>query len=196
MKAMIGDEKDFYFCDCWTCRSGRKASKSKQLIGEEIVSFLEFLFRSIVAISSLGASLTFNLLGGQLGVAVRYTDLQIRRFLALSFLCFLVDLGLAAFSAVILYNRRGQAVRGLNGRSSVTWQWLVIAYTGALQFIGLTAFVFIALVVVAYAPAVGWVVFGFTAFFAVVVSVIVVHQIPSMNKRKGKACSFRRCFYV
>ena len=86
---------------------------------------------------------------------------------------FTITLGLAAIIRIVISDvsmREAAKERLRNGPKRV---WLVHGLlTLFLNGLPLTAFLFLALAVVAYVPIVGWVTFGITAFFVVIAVVL------------------------
>lgn len=167
--------------------------------GERLAVYFERFFTTIVSISTLGASLSFSKV---VSTPVTpwddhgFSSSSVQAYLSISFLLLTMDLALtsAAYSALSLY--RPQAVRFFgtadsHDRRVVMW-WASIVSAILLGLL-LTAFLFLSLVITAYAGAVGWVAVVFTSLFSVGGMVVIVWQSPigsrppnDSNERRGE----------
>jgi hypothetical protein len=126
--------------------------------------------KGIIGISTFGASITFSVIlndlpdpvavrqlsPSKLSAKVHFGRENVRKFLSLSWLMFVLALGFAIVSQIKL-QRSSTYGSGL--------RWLEITLNGLI----LSAFMFLSLSVAAYVPDVGFAGVGFIAFFALVV---------------------------
>jgi hypothetical protein len=140
----------------------------------ESVTWWDSFAKGIIALTTLGASITFSVILSNLpdpaavrsdasrsfrpsrvASAVRFDREHVRRFLAVAWLMFVLALGLAMFSLARL--KKSRSVGRGTWLLELVLEWLVLA-----------AFMFLALAVCAYVPEVGIAAVAFIAFFAVV----------------------------
>jgi hypothetical protein len=126
--------------------------------------------KGIIGISTFGASICFSVIltelpdpiairnrsPSKLTAKVHFDREAVRKFLALSWLMFVLALGFAIVSQIKLQRSTGRG-SGLH--------WLEITLNGLI----LSAFMFLSLSVAAYVPDVGFAGVGFISFFALVV---------------------------
>jgi hypothetical protein len=126
--------------------------------------------KGIIGISTFGASITFSVIltdlpdpvavrqlsPSKLSSKVHFGREDVRKFLSLSWLMFVLGLGFAIVSQIKL-QRSSTYGTGLH--------WFEITLNGLI----LSAFMFLSLSVSAYVPEVGFAGVGFIAFFALVV---------------------------
>jgi hypothetical protein len=155
--------------------------------GSSISAFFNGLFSITIAVSTLGTSITFSyVLSNDISVPSSkpptFAQQQIREFLAISWLLFLLALAFASLGSTFLTFFKNHWIADWNGTNGKTSQWTVQMYavvaSGLLGGLTIGAFALLCLVVVAFSAIVGWVALGFTAFFGLVILVAVVHQVP------------------
>lgn len=154
--------------------------------GQSVVTFFNGLFQTIIAISTLGTSVTFSfILTSNTDLSrpnAYYNQAQVATFLAISWLLFLLALAFASLGSTLLTFFKAHWTRdwdGEHGRTSqVEVQFYAVLASGLLggQIIG--AFIFLCLVVVAYSPVVGWIALAFTGWFGLIILMSVLWQIP------------------
>lgn len=155
--------------------------------GSSVATFFNGLFTTIIGISSLGASVTFsyvlsnNTQDPPLGNA-RFSIIQVKQFLAISWLLFLLALAFASFGSTLLTFFKKHWMADWDGINGKTSQWQVQMYailaSGVMGSLIIGAFVVLCLVVVAYSPTVGWIAVGFTAFFGLFIALAIINQAP------------------
>lgn len=154
--------------------------------GKSVVTFFTGLFQTMIAISTLGTSVTFSFIltgNTQLGNPTGYyREGQIVTFLAISWLLFLLNLAFASLGSTLLTFFKAHWVRDWDGehgiRSQLEVQLYAVLVSGLLGGLIVGAFVFLCLVVVAYSPVVGWIALGFTSWFGLIIAVSVTWQLP------------------
>ena len=141
--------------------------------GDRLASYFENFFRTIVGVSTLGASITFSKI-----VQAPVTPFhsygfeihQIQYLVATSWLFFIISLAFTSFFASALSLWRPAAVKAFgttDGDTRIKVLWFATGVSALLFSLEVAAFVTISLVVVAYTGAVGWVAVVFTIIFAI-----------------------------
>ena len=140
--------------------------------GERLASYFENFFRTIVGISTLGASITFSKIV-QAPVTpfhdFGFSTNEIQYLVATSWLFFILSLAFTSFFASALSLWRPQAVKAFGTSNTAERRkvlWFATAVSALLFGLAVISFVTISLVVVAYTGAVGWVAVVFTVIFA------------------------------
>ena len=160
--------------------------------GASVTTFFNGLFQTILAISTLGASITFNyvLSNSQPTSATpiplpnsrKFSPEMVQLFLAISWLLFLLALAFAALGSTLLTFFRRHWEEDWDGKRGKTSQTTVQMYavfaSTVLGGLVVGAFVLLCLVVVAYSSVVGWIALGFTSFFGFVMLVSIFNQVP------------------
>lgn len=152
---------------------------------ESVSAWFTGLFTTVIGISTLGASITFNYVIGLVNSPVKdsyFSPAEVQRFLGISWLLFLLALASASLASTILTFFKHTWMKDWNGDHGKTSQRDVQLYatfiTALLSGLLVAAFIFLCLVVTAYAVVVGWVALGFTAAFGLVCAVGVMFQVP------------------
>jgi len=154
--------------------------------GHSVVTFFNGLFQTIIAISTLGTSVTFSFIlstDTQLSNPnAYYNQSQVATFLAISWLLFLLALAFGSLGSTLLTFFRAHWTRDWDGehgrRSQREVQFYAVLASGLLGAQVIGAFIFLCLVVVAYSPVVGWIALAFTGWFALVILLSVLWQVP------------------
>lgn len=154
--------------------------------GKSVVTFFNGLFQTMIAISTLGTSVTFSFIltsNTELGSpSAYYQQSQVATFLAISWLLFLLNLAFASLGSTLLTFFKAHWVRDWDGehgsRSQLEVQFYAVLASGLLGGLIIGAFIFLCLVVVAYSPVVGWIALGFTSWFGLIIAISVVWQLP------------------
>lgn len=154
--------------------------------GASVVAFFTGLFQTIIAISTLGTSVTFSFIlsaNTQLGQPSSFFSFQeVLTFLAISWLLFLLALAFASLCSTLLTFFKAHWSRDWDGEhgkhSQFEVQFYAVLASGLLGGLIIGAFVFLCLVVVAYVPVVGWIALAFTGWFGLVILVSVLWQVP------------------
>ena len=141
--------------------------------GDRLAAYFENFFRGVIGIATLGASLTFSKIVQtpvppfhSYGISPK----SIQYLLATSWLLFVLALAFTSFFASALSLWRNQAVAAFNIHDSQERKkvlWFASAVSALLFGLSIAAFLTLALVVVAYTGAVGWVAVFFTIVFGV-----------------------------
>jgi hypothetical protein len=158
--------------------------------GASVTTFFHGLFQTILAISTLGASITFNYVLSNSRdsnsptppPADHFDANTVQLFLAVSWLLFLLDLAFAALGSTLLTFFRRHWEEDWNGvrgeTSQVTVQLYAVAASTIMGGLTIAAFVMLCLVVVAYQATIGWIALGFTSFFGLVIVGGIWNQVP------------------
>jgi hypothetical protein len=152
--------------------------------GERLASYFENFFKTVIGIATLGASITFSKIV-QAPLApfddFGYSKYTIQWFLAISWLLFVLALAFTSFFASLLSLYRPQAVKAFGSGVSIERRkvmWYVTLVSSLLFGLTIGAFVFVSLVVVGYAGAVGWITVGFCITFGVGGFGTIIYQSP------------------
>ncbi|KAK5051327.1 hypothetical protein LTR84_002979 [Exophiala bonariae] len=146
--------------------------KNNSRSGGVLPEFAKGLFTGIIFLSTFGGSITFQTIIQDLGdqedsnPGHRFSRKRARTFLAISWLLFVIDLGVSALLMAMLYLYRGPK------QSS----WADTIYVRVLSFIFLPgvligALLFSSLAVTAYSEPTGWTAVGFCGAFGLAVLV-------------------------
>jgi hypothetical protein len=139
--------------------------------GISVASWFKAFFQIVIALSTLGASVSFNFILSDIKEPrFMWGKAQISVYLSISWVLFLLALAFASLASTILNFFQGHAVRdwdGENKRRRVVLQYYATLTCLILYGLVIAAFVFIGLVVTAYSFVVGWVAVGFTAMFGI-----------------------------
>ncbi|KPI37409.1 uncharacterized protein AB675_10317 [Cyphellophora attinorum] len=154
--------------------------------GASVVAFFSGLFQTILAISTLGASVTFNFVlsnaPGDSQPNSTFSQATVQLFLSLSWLLYILALAVAATGSTLLTFFKShwqQDWDGVKGRTSqVTVHWYAVSISALMGMLVIGAFVLLCLVVVAYSKVVGWIALGFTCFFGGIIVMGIGMQVP------------------
>lgn len=154
--------------------------------GKSVVTFFTGLFQTMIAISTLGASVTFSFIltsTTEMGSpSAYYHQSQVATFLAISWLLFLLNLAFASLGSTLLTFFKAHWIRDWDGehgkRSQLEVQFYAVLTSGVLGGLIVGAFIFLCLVVVAYSPVVGWIALAFICWFGLIIAVSVLWQVP------------------
>ncbi|QDS73239.1 hypothetical protein FKW77_004013 [Venturia effusa] len=135
--------------------------------------WIESFFPAVIVLASFGGSITFSVIPSQLENShnTRIGNQEVRNFLALAWLFFALALGTASTGQLVLTFHRENIEKRFQGQgiSTERWArqavWLICSFpiSLVLQLLVLAAFLFLALVIAAYSPAVGWTAVGFAS---------------------------------
>lgn len=175
--------------DTGLSEGGHDLYKIKPMVkhsGRSVVTFFNGLFQTIIAISTLGTSVTFSFIltsNTELSSPSAYfAQERVATFLAISWLLFLLALAFGSLGSTLLTFFRAHWERDWDGehgqRSQLEVQLYAVLVSGLLGGLIIGAFIFMCLVVVAYSPVVGWIALAFTGWFALVITTAVLWQIP------------------
>ena len=152
---------------------------------ESVSAWFTGLFTIVIGISTLGASITFSHVIGGVSDPIRdsyFSPEAVHLFLSISWLLFLLALAFASLASTTLAFFKYSWQKDWNGRHGKTSQRDVQLYamiaTALLAGSVVAAFIFLCLVVTAYAPVIGWIALGFTSAFGLVCAVGVMFQVP------------------
>lgn len=159
--------------------------------GASVTTFFHGVFQTILAISTLGASITFNYVLSNsnssnsptpLPTSGRFSADTVQLFLATSWLLFLLALAFAALGSTLLTFFRRHWEEDWDGKrgstSQVTVQIYAVTASTVMGSLTVGAFVMLCLVVVAYQSTIGWIALGFTSFFGMVILAGIWNQVP------------------
>jgi hypothetical protein len=137
--------------------------------------WIESLFPAVIALASFGGSITFSVIPSSLENSQnhRIDKQEVRNFLALAWLFFALALGIASTGQLALtfhrdivkmeFNKERTLAITEHGQRLALFLLYSFPISLLLQVLILLAFLFLALVIAAYAPAVGWTAVGFTS---------------------------------
>ena len=152
--------------------------------GERLATYFENFFKTIVGISTLGASLTFNkIIQPPVEPWIDYgiSSETVQFYISISWLLFLLALVITSAIASLMSLYRPQAIDAFATKVH-KWKkrvmWAATLTSLLLLLLVFSSFVFLSLVVVAYSGPVGWVTLGFTVFFGVLAICGVIWQSP------------------
>jgi hypothetical protein len=129
-------------------------------------NFRNNIFRGTIAISTFGASITFQVVIQQIdadvNVSIHHTFHRktARNFLAIAWLLFTISLGTACMAAIVMALRED-----LGHKEKGTYEKIACVASGLLLFLMLAAFLFCSLAVTAYCEGAGWTGVGMSAVF-------------------------------
>jgi hypothetical protein len=147
-----------------------------QDIGTQLIKSLQSFLSFIIAISIFGASI-FASLVSQLATPTKFSLSTVRTFMAISFLLFLLLLGVAMVASILVdtddmmvyfpiisavYNLKDRPSRPQQVRKMRLSFSLLIVFICQVLLVG--AVMFMSLIIVAYAETVGWVAVSIVAF--------------------------------
>lgn len=134
----------------------------------EIIKSFEGFLSFVLSLSIFGAS-TFAIIvseianPNELSLNPRFTRETVRTLLGISWLLFVLALGIVALSMSLLAYQRERSTTGLEGLWGQRWDCLGLVASSLIQVLVIVAFLFLSLVLVAYTEAVGWVAVAFTS---------------------------------
>lgn len=170
------------------------ASTPPKSPGERLSSFFDNFLKTVAGICTFGASLTFSkIISDPVVPWINYgfSHFQVQRYIAISWLCFILGLAITSFAASALSLWRPKLIKAFgtvdsDGRRTVMW-WAT-AVSSVLFGLLMAAFIFLGLVVVAYAGPVGWAAVGATTFFGTLGFGSIIWQSPlGSNPPKGNS---------
>jgi hypothetical protein len=146
------------------------------------LTWLEGFVPTFITLCTFGGSITFTVIptieDGK-PIPHYFSSTEVRTFLSLAWLFFVFALGLAGGAAVVLTFRHEAIKNALREEDKAApWALLTVSAFGLLlQIFTILAFLFLSLVVVAYTPVVGWIVFRFSCAFMVIAIVVWVADV-------------------
>lgn len=154
-----------------------------------IADWFHNLFTVIIGLSTLGSSVTFSyVVSGIRGPKdqPKFSMKAYESFMAISWLLFILDLAISTLFSTILSFYKEQAVVNWGGpdRSKrLIIQWIATLSVALLYTLTISAFIFLALVITAYAAGVGWVALGFAVICGIGGLGSIVWQSPAFQAR-------------
>lgn len=143
--------------------------------GERLASYFENFFKTVVGISTLGASLTFNKIIDNgpptptpVSNRLQVSSTHLLNLLSLSWLFFVLALAFTSFFASALSLWRPAAVRAFGTKDTEDRKrvlWFASGVSAFLLGLIVAAFITLSLVVAGYVGIVGWVAVAFTGLF-------------------------------
>ncbi|KAF2495909.1 hypothetical protein BU16DRAFT_526450 [Lophium mytilinum] len=139
---------------------------------EAVVKSFEGFLSFVIGLSIFGAS-TFAVIVSDIANPStisenpQFTRKTVRTFLGIAWLFFILALGIVALAMSLLAVQREHTKAGFDGPWRRTWERLGLLASSFIQLLVTVAFLFLSLVLVAYAEAVGWVAVAFTSATAV-----------------------------
>ncbi|MCJ1340194.1 hypothetical protein MMC09_005488 [Bachmanniomyces sp. S44760] len=152
--------------------------------GERLATYFENFFKTITAICTLGASITFaKIVQSPVEPFHEYgvTTHGVQWYLALSWMFFVICLAFTSLfaSALSLYRPFAVDYFGMEiTERRKTVLWYASGVSALLYALLISAFIFVSLVVVAYAGPVGWITITFTLIFAIIGFGSIIYQSP------------------
>ena len=161
-------------------------------VGFRILQSLQGFLAIVITISIFGASIFASLIQPlEPPPNPQFSIQTIRTFMAMAWLLFVLTLAASVFSVVQLYYEQTTEMQHLTqvqidgktaahspSRGIPKWKTrtaLIVNFITEVFLLG--AFMFLSLVVVAYAPPVGWVAVGLDAFCAICIAIIWIQRI-------------------
>jgi hypothetical protein len=135
---------------------------------EVVVKSFEGFLSFVIGLSIFGAS-TFAVIVSEianpsdLAENPRFTRETVRILLGISWLLFILALGIVALAMSLLAFQREHPTAGFNSPWRRTWERLGLLASSSIQLFVIVGFLFLSLVLVAYTEAVGWVAVAFTS---------------------------------
>lgn len=152
--------------------------------GERLASYFENFFRTVVGISTLGASITFSKIV-QAPVTpfhdFGFSQHDIQYLITVSWLFFILALAFTSFFASALSLWRPRAIESFGTQDGAERRkvlWFATGVSALLFGLIVAAFVTLALVVVGYSGPVGWIALAFIIVFAVLGFGVIVWRSP------------------
>jgi hypothetical protein len=153
---------------------------------ERVLNWLDGYLKALIAISVFGGQITFTVIVSEIAdpaaLSPTSTDAEtksffgietVRIFVALSWLFFMVELGIAALVKILLMDEYMKgATRTYFARRKKSFLYIYSGLTFLLNGLPLVAFLFLALAVAAYVPVVGWIGVGLISLFTLAVFVL------------------------
>jgi hypothetical protein len=164
------------------------AAPPKTHPGERLADYFDSFFKTIVAVSTLGASITFaKIVQTPVTPWIDYgfSKITIQNYLGLSWLFFVLDLAITSFAASALSLYRPQAIEYfgiIDSHRRRIVMWYATAVFATLFGLLIAAFVFLSLVVTALTGPSGWTALGFTSLFGTLGVASIVWQSPIGSK--------------
>lgn len=158
--------------------------------GERLATFFDNFFKTILSVSTLGASITFSKIVDAPTPPLHgpFSANTAQAYMGVSWLLFLLDLAATAFATCAFTLYRPQAIAYFGTENSDRRRvvmWYASAVSALLFGILVAAFVFLGLVVVSFAGWTGWVAVGLSGFAGLVGAVCIVWQSPIGSKAIG-----------
>jgi len=158
--------------------------------GAKVADWFNSLFTVIVALSTLGASVTFSYVVSGIrtptGSHPTFSTKKYETFMAISWLLFMLDLAVSTLFSTLLTFFKDDAVPdwgSSNLQKRMFIQWSATLATALLYGLTIIAFIFLGLVITAYSAVVGWIAVAFTAAFGLGGFIAIVVQSPAFRKR-------------
>ncbi|RDW66639.1 hypothetical protein BP5796_09388 [Coleophoma crateriformis] len=166
--------------------------------GERLSDYFDNFFKTIVGVCTLGASITFAKIVQT--PVTPWTDYgvskdTVQNYLAISWLCFILDLVITSFAASALSLYRPQAIKyfgTVDSRERRIVAWYATLVSATLFGLLIAAFIFLCLVVAAYTGSIGWAGVGFCVFFGLLGFGSIVWQSPIGEKAVDESLKSRR----
>ncbi len=153
---------------------------------EHVWAWVDGYLKGIIGISVFGGQITFTVLVSEIAdpadvvrpvranadpaFTPTFPRETVRTFIGISWLLFIISLGISVFLKMILSDRndRDRLVRNL---STQGFHRLYSVITFVLNTLSVAPFLFLSLATTAYLPVVGWIGTAFVSLFAVVVCI-------------------------
>lgn len=178
---------------------------------EKVLTWWDTFIKAFVGISTLGASITFNLILSDIANPstvvrnARFSSGTVRIYLAISWLLFVMVLGVSTISGRLLLDPlTGQQDEGrkLDREAVMQKKVIILSLTTWLDLFSLvvegltiTAFMFLSLAVAAYVPVVGWIGVAFVSPVAIVVlllwSTTDISGLTNLTRKKDETESLK-----
>ena len=140
----------------------------------QLVKIYESLFRATIVISTIGGSITFQVIIQQIpdsesvNQGHHFDRKTARSFLAIAWLLFVLALGIACLAAALLaFNKERLRIGLIKTRRDSYAAWGALA-SGIVLLLLLSAFLFSSMAVSSYAEGAGWIATAFTCVFSII----------------------------
>jgi len=142
-----------------------------------ITKFHQDIFKGTIAISTMGASITFQVIIQQidssLNVSIHHTFHRrtARTFLAIAWVLFMSALGIASFAAILLAFNKDKVRKGIPleeaelEQTRSRYELMASIVSGILLLLMLSAFFFSSLAITSYSEGAGWAGCGLSGIF-------------------------------
>jgi len=147
--------------------------------GARVVEWFDKLFSSIGVMASLGAGFTFTVILAPpetLQNEDNFSRSTVSTFVAVSWLCFVLDLAVASALAQVFHFFAGEKIIPRYDKPDARTHQQLILVSSLVQGLVLAGFLFASLAVTAFSKYVGWTAVAFTGLFIILTAYCHYHQ--------------------
>lgn len=151
---------------------GNEPKPPSDISSPEVIRSFEGFLSFVLSLSIFGASIFAIIVSeianpNELSPNPRFTRKTVRTLLGIAWLLFVLALAIVAVSMSVLAYHREHSTTGFNGLWRHKWERLGLVASSLIQLSVIAAFLFLSLVLVAYAGTVGWVAVALSSTAAV-----------------------------